>query len=250
MGKRKRDSRKDTTGSGSITPGWLPSLLGGFLMGLLVPVLVQVLVSTLVLNRSPIDTSKIVLDDDAQQGARSVRWEYEAQPERRFLFGKSKLVVCSAHFEASSEASTSAGFLDLSGTRGLKMRLRSSNEPCDISEVNLFTGPEPVQYVYKGSPVQIGTKWTEVTLDFRDFSLAAWDRRPQRPDGPMLTKVFAFGLDMKTESEPVQGKIWIDDVRVVGHDGIERLITDCEATTTDFGNREVRWRARSEVHGR
>lgn len=219
----------------------------GFLGGILGGIISALMIHIIIIDQ-PFDVvSRIMIDsNDWMHGENSLRWEFKAQPERKYLFRPKRLMWCYIHLEVRPNSDGNLSGIDLRKFNGLKFFARSTSESFPVTEFNLFVGPSYIQYQYVKTPIIISTKWQEFYINLKEFVLAPWDKKYRAhlvSKEPYLSNVTAFGMDIKTRGAPVYGKIWIDYIRLVDHENKETLISDCENLTSSFQNKIIIWKS-------
>lgn len=218
----------------------LASFMGGVLGGLLVALGSQYLL----LDQELMTTATVSIDTTQfRAGSGSVEENFNLQPARTFKFASGDETVGGfVHLQVSPDPSGTIHGMDWRRYSSVKFFAMASTQGFVVTEVNLFVGPDYVQYTFhgKGSLV-LGTRWQEFTIPLSGFALAPWEPRTGKNSSIDLGNVTAFGLDEKTSSTPLVGYIWLDDVRLVDHDGKQTLLSNCSQFTFQFQGHEVRW---------
>lgn len=222
--------------------------------------IIMVIAATCISNQQLKMESHITVESiDKVEGNKSILWNFDFQPTQIFNWGIFKKVfgsptntiVCSLHFQRPP-GSTS---INLSDYRSINFQAKSSQKNFEISEVNLFSitnkfssDPLMIQYVYNRAflPLKLSNKWKRYSIQLDDFKLAEWTSNYKEIDDSQrkgsfnyLNTVYAFGFDMKTNSDPVKGKIWIDDVCLIkNHGGTVQL---GDTLTFNFQDKLLNW---------
>ncbi|MHC1760507.1 MAG: hypothetical protein AB9917_13565 [Negativicutes bacterium] len=162
------------------------------------------------------EKSELSIDD---MGVNALKWEFIVQPERKTSMNDGKLMGCYLHLETAFSEIGNLIETDLSKYQGIKFKARSS-QPISVTEFNLFVGEPRRQYLYKNkTSLTWGTEWNEYDIRFDELSLAPWSTSFNSEDKALkqaeLSRVTAFGWDLKTSSEPVNGTIWINNIRLI-----------------------------------
>lgn len=194
-------------------------------------------------NQPFITTASISIDTmQSRQGTGSVAWDFVLQPARRFSFTGSNTVGGFVHFEVRPDINGNINGVDWRKYYAVTFYAMTSVAALPITEINLFVGPDFTQYMFRSErPLVLGTTWSEFTIPLSSFFLAPWEARTSSNSLPNLSDVTAFGLDEKTSSNTLSGRIWVDFFRLVSRNGRETLLSDCDHLQFKFQGRELEW---------
>jgi hypothetical protein len=193
-------------------------------------------------NQPLITTAGISIDTaQSRQGTGSVAWDFVLQPAHRFSLIGSKTVGGFVHFEVRPDANGRINGVDWRNYYAVKFFAMTSVESLPITEINLFVGLNYTEYTFRSNrPLVLDTRWRGFTIPLSGFFLASWDAGTNS-SVPDLSDVTAFGLDEKTSSNTLTGRIWVDYFRLIDRNGKETLLSDCDHLQFKFQGRELEW---------
>ena len=211
-------------------------IISGFLAGLVGGILIWFVTDYLAVKQDHVALSSVTLDSsETRQGSSSLRWDFTLQPDRKYMFSPTSTVGGLLHLEVRADSKGHIQGLDLQKYKELRFFAKASSEVLILNEINLFTGPNYIQYMYsKNEALILNTKWAEYRIDLEDFSIAPWELQyrsqlvtnNQQTSSPDLRDVTSLGFDLKTDRNTLSGRIWIDYIRLIDKDGNEEILSD------------------------
>jgi hypothetical protein len=224
------------------------ALAGGVLGGVL-----TVLAYDFILVKQKVSLeSEVSIDSaEARQGTNSVRWDFSLQPEKKYVVSSPSTIGGFLHLEVRADEKGRIRGVDLQNYKELRFFAKSSKELGKIDEVNLFTGPYYIQYIYSSNGTfLLSTKWAEYRISLDKFTLARWEKQYRRHliddnnvEVPAMDNVTGIGFDLKTDDRARTGKIWIDYVRLVDEAGNEEVLSKGDDDRVEFSGRTLVWGA-------
>ena len=251
--RKPRDAaRAGEHSGGGQRSGWsVGAFLGGVVGGTIGGVATFLATSTLAINQ-PLIAATSVANDTIQfrTPPAALLWTFDLQPKKHWAWSATRTVDAFVHVQVRPTSSGAPAGVDWHKYYGVRFWIQASTGRLVISEVNLFAGPRFVQYMFQGGgQIRVGTGWQEITMPFRRFALAPWEGRPTTIGPLALSDVTAFGFDEKTSSARVAARVWLDDIRLIGRDGAETLLSDGTRREFTFEGRLFTWIADTRVLG-
>ncbi len=223
----------------------------GFLAGVLGGILTWFATDFLALKQELVTTTSRAVDTtEFRQGPGSLAWDFALQPERRYIFSSTETVGSFVHFEVGGDRTGSINGVDFRDYYAVKFFAKASKEGLEVKEVNLFLGPDFVQYIFEGNrPLVLETRWREFTIALSGFVLAPWEAKYRghlaaktRKNGVIdLSNVTAFGFDQKTSSRKLVGRIWLDYFRLLDQKGTETLLSAADGLEFNYQGHRLTW---------
>jgi hypothetical protein len=222
------------------------------LFGAIGVVVIGALASLYILPGRPFEAStKVVCDSSyATQGNHSIKWEYSLQPKQQHLFDEN-IVGGYAHIEVRPNADGELVGLDLSAGAGIRFRVKASEEFLKLDEFNLFIDTGYLQYISDTKPAfKFKTRWETYDILFDSLTIAPWDRKDRahlwdgelKPSKSVLSKVTAFGWDVKAVGDRRVNRIWLDEIFLIDSGGnVLSVITNAETQKDTLQGKQIHW---------
>lgn len=232
-------------------------LVAGFLAGLLGGILTWIVTDYLSVKQEQVLLSSITVDSvESRQGKESLRWDFTLQPTRRYLFSPTDTIGGLFHLEIQPNKEGRLIGMDFSPYDEIIFYAKASSELLLINEVNLFIGPNHIQYINSSrNDLLLSTNWTEYRLSFQDFKIAPWELKYRSHmidkgfiNTPKIANVTGLGIDLKTDSKVLSGRIWVDFIRLRGNKGAEILLSDGSNIDFQFLKHPLRWVAGARAY--
>ena len=151
------------------------------------------------------------------------------------MFSSTSTVGAFLHLEVTANSKGRVHGVSIDKYKELRFFAKASSEVLLLNEINLFIGPDYIQYIYsKKEALIFNTRWAEYRIALDDFDLAPWELqyrynlviKNQQSKSPNLRDITSLGFDMKTDGKPVSGRIWIDYIRLIDAEGNEEMLSD------------------------
>jgi len=194
--------------------------------------------------------SRAIDTTEYRQGSGSLVWDFNLQPERRYVFSSTETIGGFVHFEAVGDSAGVVSGADWRSYSAIRFFAKASAELLSVKEVNLFVGPDFVQYsLSQRKPLILETRWREYTIPLSEFTPAPWETRYRgdlvakttRNGVIDLSNVTAFGFDQKTAAERLIYRVWLDYVRLIDSKGNETVLCDEDVLEFTHQGRSFRW---------
>ncbi len=227
-------------------------IIAGFIAAVIVGILTWLATDFLSVKQDLVLLSLVSVDSsDARQGNKALRWDFTLQPAKKYLFSSAHLVGGLLHLNVRPNKDGHITGLDLLKYDEIRFFAKASSEKFVLNEINLFTGPDFIQYKYSNNEaLLLSTKWAEYHISLDKFLIAPWelkyrsnliDKNYQRE--PDLKKVSSLGFDLKTKTEVLSGRIWVDYLRLINNKGEEKILSDGDSVDINVLGRPMVWLA-------
>lgn len=206
-----------------------------FLAGIIGGILTWFATDFMAVKQDRILLSSVAVDsNEARQGNKSLRWDFTLQPAKKYMFSPTQLVGGLLHLEVRPDKEGNVNGLNLLKYEEIRFFVKASCEMFLLNEINLFTGPNFIQYTYSTKEAFfLNTKWSEYRISLDKFFIAPWEHQ-YRPhlatknhlSAPNMKEVSGLGFDLKTNDKALSGSIWVDYVRLIDKKGNEEILSD------------------------
>jgi len=232
-------------------------IVAGFVAGIIGGIFTWLATDFISVKQNLVLLSSVSIDsNDTRQGNSALRWDFRLQPAKKYLFSPAHTIGGLLHLRIRPDNDGHISELDLLKYKEIRFFAKASSEIFILNEINLFTGPDFIQYRYSNNETfLLSTKWAEYHISLNKFAIAPWELKYRSHlidknflGEPNLRKVSSLGFDLKTEADALSGRIWIDYLRLVNKEGNEEILADGNSLNVKVQGHPMVWLAGAQQY--